>query len=423
MPAYAADMSSPSTPRLRRVGAAWSLAWRLLAAAGVGAILWATVADQATLAGYTRGHPWVLIDPLLGLVAVLLLVWRRRFPLTIVLLLAAIGSVSISAIPAGAISLISLTARRDTARTAIGAAAIFVSGLVFGLVHSSPGKSSLWTDLGFNVISLAFLVAVGLYIGARRELVANLRAQVEAAAREQDLRVGRARAAERARIAREMHDVLAHRISLVSMHAGALAYRTDLSPEQVRATAQIVQQGAHQSLEELREVLGILREPERDGATPEPPQPSLGDLEPLLQEARAAGHRVDTRLEVDPDGVPTSLSRNAFRIVQEALTNARKHAPAAAVEIELTGAAGADLLITVTTTAADGAHGTGSDASVSPVPGAGLGLLGLRERADLVGGDLQAGPDRRGRFVVRARLPWPEDAESAPTAETAQESP
>ena len=104
------------------------------------------------------------------------------------------------------------------------------------------------------------LLATGMYIGARRELVASLHDRAERAEREQALRVEQAQANERARIAREMHDVLAHRMSLVAMHAGALAYRTDLSPEQTRHAAEVIQANAHRALADLREVLGLLRE-------------------------------------------------------------------------------------------------------------------------------------------------------------------
>lgn len=399
-------MSSPADDRLGRLRAAWSLAWRLLLAALSGLLIWVGVVEQGTTRGYTADHPWMMVDLALGLVSVVLLIWRRRRPLTVLLLIAAIGAVAVSSFGACGIAMISLAARRQTVRTVIGATAVFVVGVVFGLVHPESDGPPLRSDLFFNVLTLAFCVACGLYIGARRELVANLRAQVEAASREQELRVGQARSAERARIAREMHDVLAHRISLVAMHAGALAYRTDLTPEQVRAAAQVVQEGAHQSLEELREVLGVLREPDRPASAPEPPQPSLEDLAELLRATESAGHPLSVRLDDRLTDLPTSLSRNAYRIVQEALTNARKHAPGSAVEVVAKGEPGADLLLTVGTAPAQG-H------SAQTPPGAGLGLLGLHERADLVGGDLQAGPDRRGWFVVRARLPWP-----APTPTT-----
>src|SRR6478752_4277630 len=212
------------------------------------------------------------------------------------------------------------------------------------------------------------------------------------------MRVVQAQVAERARIAREMHDVLAHRISLVAMHSGALAYRTDLTPEQVSETAEVVRESANQALTELRAVLGVLRDVPGSGApadgTPQPPQPTLADLEALVAEARSGGTTVRLDRSGDLERVPEQVSRGAYRIVQEGLTNARKHAPGAAVRVTVRNP--------VPRGGGEAADGIRQDVTV----GAGLGLLGLTERAVLAGGELTYGPDRAGDFVLTARLPW-----------------
>ncbi|MFI5428094.1 sensor histidine kinase [Aeromicrobium sp. UC242_57] len=143
-----------------------------------------------------------------------------------------------------------------------------------------------------------------------------MRDRAETAEAEQVARVAQAKTAERSRIAREMHDVLAHRISLVTMHAGALAYRSDLSADQMRTTAGIIQDNAHQAMVELREVLGILRDGPGDAA-PEMPQPSAVDLPGLLSEARGSGMRIHDDQSVDLEPIPETLGRTAYRVVQK----------------------------------------------------------------------------------------------------------
>jgi signal transduction histidine kinase len=207
-------------------------------------------------------------------------------------------------------------------------------------------------------------------------------------------RLDQARLQERERIAREMHDVLAHRISLVAMHAGALAYRDDLDTAAVRETAQVIQRNAKQALNELRGVLSGLRDT-RSG--PEPPQPTLRELPVLVAETRESGTPV--RLDLGVTGladIPSQLSRSAYRILQECLTNARKHAPGAPIEVSLTDGADDDLLLTVSNplTVAPGRN----------VDGVGLGLVGVTERVGFLGGTM-ATTTTDGRFTLTARLP------------------
>ncbi|MER7499985.1 histidine kinase [Nonomuraea pusilla] len=276
--------------------------------------------------------------------------------------------------------------------------------------------------LGAAILLTVF--AWGIVVRARRQLVWSLRQRALTAA-------GEARRLERERIAREMHDVLAHRLSMLSLHAGALEFRPDAPVEEIARAAGAIRANAHLALRDLREVIGVLRHTgsadeagDEDGTVPDRPQPTLADVPALVEECRQAG--MDVRLDLDvppaapggpgvevapaaPDGLgvevrpaaPEGLGRNAYRIVQEALTNARKHAQGAPVAVTVSGAPGTGLSVEVRNPLAvrQGAR----------VPGAGAGLIGLTERAELAGGSLGHGPTAEGDFLVRAWLPWPAD--------------
>ena len=247
------------------------------------------------------------------------------------------------------------------------------------------------------------MIGWGLFTRVRRELVLSLRERAERLETEQRREVELAREAERRRIAREMHDVLAHRLSLLSVHAGALEFRPDAPPDEVAEAAGVIRETAQTALQELRDVIGVLRDDGENG-TLEPPQPTLAAISTLVEESRAAGMRVEAQIDVsDDDALPAALGRTAYRVVQEGLTNARKHAPAAAVEVSVAIDEGPELVVEVTSRRAVGvAAGTGADR----LPGAGTGLAGLAERVELAGGELRFGPDEEGDFVLRAVLPW-----------------
>jgi signal transduction histidine kinase len=239
-----------------------------------------------------------------------------------------------------------------------------------------------------------------MFLRARRQLLFTLRERAVRAEADQQLHEEQARRTERTRIAREMHDVLAHRISLLALHAGALEVRPDLPSEKVRETAELLRGTARQALEELRSVIGLLRDPGED-PTPPVPLPTLSDIGRLVEETRLAGAKIDFEMRVDhAHAVPTALGRDAYRIVQEALTNIGKHASGTASQVRVTGAHGAGLHVTVR-------NRKPLHAGVGPaLPGAGAGLLGLQERVDLAGGTLVHGPDSSGDFVVDAKLTW-----------------
>jgi signal transduction histidine kinase len=254
-----------------------------------------------------------------------------------------------------------------------------------------------YESVAFLVLLHVSLVAVAMLIRAHRQSIASWaeRArQAEEAGERQRLRVEQARLAERERIAREMHDVLAHRLSLLAVHAGAMEVRRDAPPAEQQA-AGVIRQCAYDALEDLRTVIGMLRTEKEPSATTDRPQPTLGDVPALVEQSREAGARIG--LSVDGgDGLPDRVGRHAYRIVQEALTNARKHAPGAPVRVDISGCAERGLTVAVGNALAPG----------SGIPGAGAGLAGLRERVQLAGGRLEHGPTPAGEFHLRAWLPW-----------------
>lgn len=409
--------TAPARPsRVRRV---WGETWRILAALGIGFVGLAFVAWESDTGQRTISDAQAALDLLVGVLGLPLLLLRRRAPLTVALVLSVASTVSILVAGAQMLAIVSLSTHRRWWKIGVAVVVAVAAAASYETLHPlvNPGPYDGVVNLVASAFGFALLVWIGAYIGLRREHLASLRERAETAEREQASRVAQARTAERTRIAREMHDVLAHRISLVAMHAGALAYRTDLPPEKVAETAGVVRDNAHAALTELREVLGVLRDPQAgDGAPvmPEPPQPSLADLAELFVEARANG--ADVRVEgleglaERTAGLGEAVSRHAYRIVQEGLTNARKHAPWAPVAVSVAGAPGEGLTIVVRNPVRS--VGTMLEAPVPPPSG--LGLVGLTERVELVGGRLSYGTtaDRASRdgrgaaFVLEAWLPW-----------------
>lgn len=345
---------------------------------------------------------WVALDPLLGIASLSVIHLRRRFPLAIAL---GVELASFASASGGAVALwalISNASRRNLRNTLAVAATTMAVAMASYLLPWAARFS--WSSMAIAAMMVVALSLLGMYVGVRRDRQAGFLRRVEQAEQDRAFAV----LAERNRIAREMHDVLAHRISLVSMHAGVLAYRSDLPPEKTREIASVIQENAHASLTELRSVLSTLREvPTLDaagavveaGATASgavaSPQPTLADLPALIDEVRASGQRLVVHDTLDAASVPTVQQRHLYRIVQECLTNARKHAPRAAVELVLSGGPREGITVRVSNDFTDVA---------SAIPGAKLGLVGITERAQMLGGRLDAGA-RGGRFVVEAWLP------------------
>jgi signal transduction histidine kinase len=283
-------------------------------------------------------------------------------------------------------------------RTAAAVAAIGVgSHLVLASWRPVEGLPYGWWAV-LVVVAYGLLIGWGAYVQARRALLSSLRERALQAEATQAQRVAEGRRLERHRIAREMHDVLAHRLTLVSTHAGALEYRPDSSPERIAAAAGVVRAGVHQALEELREVILVLRDEDDDGdSTTTKPQPNLSDLPALVQESRAVGVLVELIGPGDHPTVPPTIGRTAYRVVQEGLTNARRHAPGRPVRVEVTVRPGDGVEVLVTNRVVKQPR--------TPSDGAGTGLVGLTERVALVGGTLTHREEGE-TFALRAWLPW-----------------
>jgi signal transduction histidine kinase len=370
-----------------------------LLAAGVGALAFLVV-----LASGPSAPRWLLIvDLVSGGLACLALWLRRRWPLGVALALLPLVVVSSSAAGPQGIAMFTVAARRRAPAVVLVGVLYTIGAMVFWAARGSkPGP--LWLSalvaITVNVLLNAAILGWGMLVGARRQLVLSLRERARRAETEQQLRVEQARRLERERIAREMHDVLAHRISLLSLHAGALEFHPDAPSEEVARAAGVIRESAHQALQDLRRVIWVLRGPSA-GAAPEAPQPTLADLPALLRDSRDAGMRVrfDDGLG-DLASVPADVGRDAYRVAQEALTNARKHAPACAVVLIVDGAAGSGLSVEVR-------NRLPASASEPGIPGAGTGIVGLTERVELAGGRLEHGPTGDGHYRLRAWLPWP----------------
>ncbi|MGW8543866.1 two-component sensor histidine kinase [Streptomyces sp. CAI-21] len=373
--------------------------WRLLAAAALGIPFWLLTAGQLPRGHVTDGGYWFAVgDPLVAVGCLVALVWRRRFPLPVALVVVLASAASTLAAGAAFLALTSIAAHRRTAWTATVTAA-YVAAAQYNIdlypIRLAPPPA--WLPLLLTAASAGIAIAVGLAVGARRAEVASLRERARSAEREQSARAAQARAQERTRIAREMHDVVAHRISRVALHAGVLDHRGDLTAEENRVLVRSIVDNSHQALEELRDVLGVLRsDPDR----PEPPQPSLELIPGLVAEAQAAG--LDVTLAGTVSGEPPdTASRTCYRVAQEGLANAAKHAPGSRVHVTVEGAPGDGLRVTVRNSPA-------ATARTAVLPRSGYGLLGLTERVTLAGGELlhRAAPD--GGHLLTARLPWPD---------------
>jgi signal transduction histidine kinase len=337
-------------------------------------------------------------DAMAGVLACVALWWRRRWPVAVALLGIALCVWSAASAGAALVALLTVAVHRPFL---VVLRVIAVGLLALPLYLAAQPAEPLWAELFNLTVVVGGALVWGMFIRARRQLVFSLRDRAERAETEQRLRVEQARQHERTQIAREMHDVLAHRISLLSLHAGALEFRPDAPPEEIARAAAVIRSSAHQALDDLRDVIGVLRD-SPDGDAPERPQPTLPDLPGLIDESRQAGVRVTFDDRVDaPAPVPDALGRNAYRIVQEGLTNARKHAPGATVDVTVAGAPGEGLTIEVRNPLPVGT------AALRAIPGTGTGIVGLAERTSLAGGRLEHGRTDGGDYRLWAWLPWP----------------
>ena len=355
---------------------------------------------------------------------------RRRWPVELALVLVALSTFSEVVAAAMVVALFTVAVYRPP-RTSLAVYALSVlAALVYVLVRPEPGAPRLLLLL-LGIAIQGAAVGWGLFLHYRRQLVESLRDRAARAETEAQLRAEQAQQRARDEIAREMHDVLGHRLSLLSVHAGALEFRPDADPTEIAWAATVIRENAHQALQDLREVIGVLRAP-----VGELPQPTLADVKQLVAESGRAGMRVGLREEVGGI-VPDLVGRTTYRIVQEALTNARRHAPGAEVDVQVAGAPGQGLTVEVCNQPSDpvpavtphpdppapgppvgerspsAGRGLGSVHSPAPAvaaggdPGSGQGLAGLAERVALANGRLEHGPTAAGGWRLAAWLPWP----------------
>jgi signal transduction histidine kinase len=347
---------------------------------------------------------WLIaINVLVGLAACGALWVRRDHPLAV-----GLGAVSVSAVAgmaggAAVVGIFTVAIYCQPRRALQLMVFSFATSAVYAALYTGAGTyrfSDLLAGIAFSIIAAAW----GLFVRARRELVLSLHERNRQLHAEQEMRVQDAQRAERDRIAREMHDVLAHRISLLSLHAGALEYNPNATPEEIARAVQVIRISAREAQEELREVIGVLRADVADQPLAAP-QPTIADLPALVEESRRAGMSVVLECAIGGDALPQTLGRTVYRLVQEALTNARKHAPGQLVTIEVVGNPDESVRVIVTNRPPVGGAESGRRRQPTQV-GSGTGLIGLGERVTLTGGTLEHGPLPDGGFRLTAELPW-----------------
>ena len=374
---------------------------RLTDAALAAVVLVVSVPPVSAVAGRNQALSLALIVAL-----VTPLVWRRKAPFLVFAIMTGLALVQFVTTKELTDDLALLVAFYTVAayqpgRRILLAAAIMAAGAVLvatGARHPLP----VWALLSGLVAAAAFL---GYYARTRRAYLAALVDRTERLERDRDQQAQLAAAAERVRIAREMHDIVAHNIAVMIALADGAAYTAETSPGQAASVMGQVSATGRSALAEMRRLLGVLREPDAAGHAP---QPSLDDVEDLVATIRAAG--LPTRLTVTgpPFPLPPSAQLALYRTIQEALTNILKHAPGATAHVRLAYRPG-EVELEVTDDGGPAASERGAVPEAAP-RGNGHGLPGMRERAAVFGGQVSAGPRPGGGWQVRTVLPLTEDA-------------
>ncbi|WP_406149776.1 sensor histidine kinase [Streptomyces sp. NBC_01012] len=365
----------------------------------------------ASFAEPSPGHsPPVLAarDPevsgvLLMVLAAAVLVLRRRRPMTV---LAATGALSatefvLTGLPSPIVvsAVIALfTVAASTDRPTTWRVGLLTMG-VLALAAMVAGPTPWYSQENLGVLAWTGLAcAAGDAVRSRRAFVDAIRERAERAERTREEEAGRRVAEERLRIARDLHDVVAHHIALVNVQAGVAAHVMDRRPDQAKEALGHVREASRSALNELRATVGLLRQ-SGDPEAPTEPAPGLAVLDALVDTFRNAGLPVEVAC-TDPDSpLPAAADLAAYRIIQEALTNVRKHAGAGAKAEVSVVRVGRTAEVTVLD------DGTGAGPGPAPDDGGGHGLLGMRERVTALGGTLTVGPRYGGGFRVHAILP------------------
>lgn len=398
--AYPAGVTEPTIPATRRWRPSPRVGDVLVTALLTVLTVFGSIGEAHPVQDSDRlppGHvpPWPVY--LLVAAAALVLFWRRRFPVRVLAVstvavggYTALGYVNGAALLAPLVALYAVAVRVPARRAALAAVAAFVVLGGTTLLRDPLGP------LGGSATILPALVGValfaGLAVGNRRAYVASLTARAELAERTREEEARRRVDAERLRIARELHDVVAHTMATINVQAGVAAHVTADLPEPADAALRAIKEASKRGLRELRTILAVLRQ--ADESEPTQPAPGLAGLDVLVSTAVAAGLPTEVHVAGERRPLPAPVDLAAYRIIQESLTNAIRHAAPATATVRL-GFAPDHLDIEITDT------GTGP----ASVDGGGHGLIGMRERATATGGTLQAGPGAHGGFRVQACLP------------------
>ena len=369
--------------------------------------LFCTVALQGEiwLADYAIHRPAI---SLLGVLATLALAFRCTYPLAAFLVtFLGLGIVNTLApefdnqSTMGVIVVVfALYSYGANARGRQAWAAAVVMPLSIAHFVTDDGDSFHWGDIAFGTLIIGGPWAAGLMMRLRRERERSLTRRTVELERDQNERARAAVAEERQRIARELHDVVAHAISVVVVQARGGRKVLDREPDSARTAFDSIERTGEQALGEMRRLLGMLRDDDEERSRA--PQPSLERVEALAEEMRASGLPVELGVKGEPNGIPPGIDVSGYRIVQEALTNVLRHAGPAIARVDVRYEPDA-VEIDVVDDGRGGSTGTGTGT------GTGNGLLGIRERVAVVGGELEAGPCPDGGFAVRARLPYRDD--------------
>lgn len=397
---------------VKRPQPAW-LGWALefvLAGGLATALVWGSVGEAygkvtgspTTVVGPPQAypHPGVFGYSLVALAA-LVVAGRRRWPISTfavslgaVLVYAGLGYVDGAAAVAPVVALytVAVTAgwRRSVALGVLTLAGLWVLDIAFGPFGVFGGGNTVFP------FAIAASLFAGLAVRNRRAYVAGIEERAALAERSVAEEARRRVDAERLRIARELHDVVAHSIAMINVQSGVAAHVLDTQPEVARQALVSIKGASKVVLRELRSILDVLRQ--ADDATSTTPAPGMGQLDVLVSAATSAGLAVAVNVSGDAQDLPPTVDLAAYRIVQESLTNALRHSGPARTAVSICYR-GTELVVEV----ADDGRGCGSGLALAE--GTGHGIAGMRERAQAVGGTLEAGPGPGGGWTVRAYLP------------------
>jgi signal transduction histidine kinase len=366
-----------------------------------------TVAAVMTVASRDYQPPLAALVALLATVPIAVI---RRYPATAIWLVLSASAVFLIAlrlywpVPAIASWLIALAAAplMLSRKAAIRAFALTEGAVVVAASSVAPAHTP-WDATIAEALAVIAAWGAGEMLRSRRQVALD---QAAAAQQLKDLSERDVLARERASIARELHDVVAHHVSMIAVRAGTAPYAIADLPEPGQEAFGEIAAEARAALTELRVVLGVLRDPAK--AAEATPQPRLADIDAMLARVRSAGTRVTAEVAGQPRALPDSVELCGYRIVQEAVTNAGRHAPGSRVSV-VVAYLDASLGVVVRNTASPAVSPAPRDA----LPTAGFGLTGLRERVAMLGGEIAAGPEDNGGFAVRAVLPAPRSVPAA----------